>query len=69
MCPAFLACNHPVLVAQDYKKDMDAVEPKSKKNPDSNDDDAEDLADIFGQLGVTRKCQVCTTEYAALAFH
>jgi len=43
--------------------DMDAVEPKAKKNVDSNDDDADGLADAFGQLGVTRKCQVCMTEY------
>jgi len=58
------ACNHPVLVAEDYKMDMDAVEPRAKKTVDSkdDDDDADDLADAFGHLGVTRKCQVCTTE-------
>jgi hypothetical protein len=43
--------------------DMDAVEPKARKNADSKDDEADDLADAFGQLGVTRKCQVCMTEY------
>lgn len=58
----FPACNHPVLVAEDYKTDMDAVEPKSKKSVDPKEDDGDDLADAFGQLGVTRKCQVCTTE-------
>jgi hypothetical protein len=41
---------------------MDAVEPKSKKSVDAKEDDGDDLADIFGQLGVSRKCQVCTTE-------
>ncbi|KAF9467200.1 SNF2 family N-terminal domain-containing protein [Collybia nuda] len=56
------ACNHPVLVAEDYKTDMDAVEPKSKKSVDPQDDDGDDLVAAFGQLGVTRKCQVCTTE-------
>ncbi|KAF5384216.1 hypothetical protein D9615_003378 [Tricholomella constricta] len=54
------ACNHPILVAQDYGKDMDALEPKLKKN--AEDDDADDLVGAFAQLGVTRKCQVCTTE-------
>lgn len=55
------ACNSPVLIAEDYKMDMDAVDPK-KKNIDSKDDEADDLADAFGQLGVTRKCQVCMVE-------
>ena len=43
--------------------DMDAVEPKAKRSVDSQDDEADNLADAFGQLGVTRKCQVCMTEY------
>ncbi|KAG5637212.1 hypothetical protein H0H81_005375 [Sphagnurus paluster] len=54
------ACNHPILVAQDYKKDMDAVEPQAKKN--TEEDDGDDLVGAFAQLGVTRKCQVCTSE-------
>ncbi|RDB17334.1 hypothetical protein Hypma_001783 [Hypsizygus marmoreus] len=54
------ACNHPVLVSQDYGKDLDAVDPKAKKT--TNDDDGDDLAAAFNQLGVTRNCQVCTTE-------
>jgi hypothetical protein len=41
---------------------MEAVEPKAKKSGDPKDDEADDLADAFGQLGVTRKCQVCMTE-------
>jgi len=57
-----LACNHPSLVIKDYKADMEAVEPKSKKNQDPHGEDADDLADIFGELGVTRKCQLCITE-------
>ncbi|KAF8065081.1 SNF2 family DNA-dependent ATPase [Lyophyllum atratum] len=54
------ACNHPILVAQDYQKDTDALEPKAKKSVD--EPDADDLVGAFAQLGVTRKCQVCTTE-------
>lgn len=57
------ACNHPILVAKDYKKDLDAVDPKAvAKGQDVNDADGDDLATAFGQMGVTRKCQMCTTE-------
>ncbi|KAG6815677.1 hypothetical protein H0H87_012343 [Tephrocybe sp. NHM501043] len=54
------ACNHPILVAQNYESDMDALEPKSKKGTD--DDDTDDLVGAFSQLGVTRKCHLCQTE-------
>ncbi|KAF9011925.1 SNF2 family N-terminal domain-containing protein [Cyathus striatus] len=57
------ACNHPLLVAKDYKKDMEAVDPKSApKGGNDKDGDADDLVAAFGQLGVTRKCQMCTIE-------
>jgi SNF2 family DNA or RNA helicase len=57
------ACNHPILVAKDYKKDLDAVDPKAvAKGQDDKDADGDDLATAFGQMGVTRKCQMCTTE-------
>ncbi|KAJ8092278.1 hypothetical protein PM082_023881 [Marasmius tenuissimus] len=56
------ACNHPVLVSQDYKADFDAVESKGARISDADGVSPDDLADVFGQLGVTRKCQVCTTE-------
>ncbi|KAG6820007.1 hypothetical protein H0H93_006553 [Arthromyces matolae] len=55
------ACNHPILVTKDYKSDMDALEPKDQKNAD-DDDDTDDLVGAFSQLGVTRKCYVCTSE-------
>lgn len=55
------ACNHPLLVAKDYKNDIEAVEPTSNKGKDDKDTDPDDLAAAFGQLGVTRKCQMCTT--------
>ncbi|KAH0578535.1 hypothetical protein H2248_003684 [Termitomyces sp. 'cryptogamus'] len=54
------ACNHPVLVAQDYKSDMEELDPKAKRSAD--DDDTDILVGAFSQLGVTRKCRVCTTE-------
>ncbi|KAF8804390.1 hypothetical protein BYT27DRAFT_7143491 [Phlegmacium glaucopus] len=57
------ACNHPILVAKDYKNDLDAVDPKAvAKGQDDKDADGDDLAAAFGQMGVTRKCQMCTTE-------
>ncbi|KAG7095691.1 hypothetical protein E1B28_006405 [Marasmius oreades] len=56
------ACNHPILVSSDYKSDLDAVESRGAKNNDVGDTDADDLAAAFGQLGVTKKCQVCTIE-------
>ncbi|KAF9260752.1 hypothetical protein L218DRAFT_906857 [Marasmius fiardii PR-910] len=56
------ACDHPILVSKDYKSDLDAVESKGAKNSDIDDTDADDLAAAFGQLGVTKKCEVCTIE-------
>ncbi|PFH51167.1 hypothetical protein AMATHDRAFT_85310 [Amanita thiersii Skay4041] len=57
------ACNHPVLVTKDFKKDVEAVNPKSvNKGETDKDGDADDLVAAFNQLGVTRKCQFCTTE-------
>ncbi|KAJ7311499.1 SNF2 family DNA-dependent ATPase [Mycena albidolilacea] len=59
------ACNHPCLVSKDYKKDMDAVDPKAKAGSsagisEAGDVDGDDLAAAFGALNVaTRKCQVC----------
>ncbi|KAH0831071.1 hypothetical protein J3R83DRAFT_13598 [Lanmaoa asiatica] len=41
------ACNHPSLVSKDYRVDKDAAEPKAAKD---DEDDAEDLAAMFGQL-------------------
>lgn len=56
------ACNHPILVAKDYKQDTDAVEPRAvTKGKDDLDADADDLIAAFGQLGVTKKCQLCMT--------
>jgi len=51
-------------VTKDYKKDAEAVEPTAAKaSKESGDVDADDLVAAFGQLGVARKCQVCTSPY------
>ncbi|KAK1216281.1 hypothetical protein PQX77_021090 [Marasmius sp. AFHP31] len=56
------ACNHPILVSQDYKADLDAVESKGARVSDPDGVNPDALADALGQLGVTRRCQVCTAE-------
>lgn len=60
------ACNHPILVSKDYKKDSEALEPKGveKGKTDKEADADDDLIAAFGQLGVTKKCQMCTNEWA-----
>ncbi|ESK91914.1 dna repair protein rad5 [Moniliophthora roreri MCA 2997] len=62
------ACNHPILVSNDYKTDLDAVESRAAKANSDADADADDLVAAFGQLGVTRKCQVCTSELTSSNF-
>ncbi len=58
-----IACNHPILVSKDYKRDIEAVEPKTVKETNKELLDPDDLATALGQLSVnTRKCQVCTME-------
>jgi hypothetical protein len=44
--------------------DQDAVEPQPAKSPLDDDDEGDDLANMFGKLGVSkiRKCQVCQVE-------
>lgn len=48
---------------KDYKADSEAIEPKAASK--NSDDEADDLADMLGQLGVSasRRCQVCQTVY------
>ena len=56
------ACNHPYLVSKDYIADRDAVEPVEAKGEDE-DEDVQDLATVFEQLGMgAKKCQLCQTE-------
>ncbi|KAL4267211.1 SNF2/RAD54 Helicase and Transcription Factor [Pleurotus pulmonarius] len=56
------ACNHPGLVAKDYKEDLAAVDSTAAKNADDKADDADELANAFESLGVTKKCKVCQEE-------
>lgn len=51
---------------KDYKIDSSAIEPKAASKGQDADDDGDDLAAMFGSLGVsnTRRCQVCQTAYA-----
>lgn len=65
-----IACNHPSLVSKDFSTDKEAVEPKAAKN-DGDLDGADDLADLFGQMGVAgeRKCQMCQEMCVVPCFH
>jgi len=56
------ACNHPSLVSEDYKKDKEAVDPKAASS--QGDEDANELADLLGGLGLsqTKRCQFCQSE-------
>ncbi|KAJ3519674.1 hypothetical protein NMY22_g13094 [Coprinellus aureogranulatus] len=53
------ACNHPILVNKDFKKDAEAVESTPAKKDGNEEDD--DLIAAFNQLAVIRKCEMCTT--------
>lgn len=59
-----LACNHPSLVSEDYKKDREAVEPKGAKDNDDDDEDTDDLVDRLAGMGLNslKRCQLCQTE-------
>ncbi|KAF7762156.1 hypothetical protein Agabi119p4_8749 [Agaricus bisporus var. burnettii] len=54
------ACNHPLLVTKDYKKDLEAVESQASRK--GSEADANDLLAAFSQMGITRKCQMCTMD-------
>ncbi|TFK29502.1 hypothetical protein FA15DRAFT_610100 [Coprinopsis marcescibilis] len=55
------ACNHPLLVSKDYKKDVEAIESAPKTKEDEGED-ADDLVAAFNQMGVTRKCHLCNVD-------
>lgn len=55
-------CNHPRLVDQDYKDDLDAIDTRASKGDDNGEVDPDDLAVAFGQMGVTKKCKLCQSE-------
>lgn len=55
------ACNHPKLVAGKLAKDKEALSAESgSQKSKSSSIDMDDMADMFGSLGVgTKKCEVC----------
>ena len=57
----FAACNHPSLVNKDYQMDSSPTEPRAASKAD---DDGDDVAAMFGSLGVSNagRCQVCQIE-------
>lgn len=61
-----VACNHPLLVAKHFKSETAALENKPAKNQSLEDDQDDELAKMFGELGVdktpARKCSVCQME-------
>ncbi|KAL3422004.1 SNF2 family helicase [Phlyctema vagabunda] len=60
------ACNHPKLVAGKLGKDGDALSAETdvgKKAKTTSSQDVDDMADMFGNLGVgSKKCEVCQLE-------
>ncbi|KAG8736436.1 hypothetical protein FRC10_009318 [Ceratobasidium sp. 414] len=56
------ACDHPSLVSKDFQKDVDAVESKPAQKDDEEDND---LADLFQKMGVDKRitaCAICQAE-------
>lgn len=59
------ACNHPSLVTKDFAKDVDAIESKSVPVSTQDADEGDDLADMFANLGIVKRCEVCQAELNA----
>jgi SNF2 family DNA or RNA helicase len=62
------ACDHPSLCATALSVDAEAIDSKDA-NAKEDRDEADDLADLLGGLGVggVRKCEVCTTPFVTLS--
>ncbi|CAE6346188.1 unnamed protein product [Rhizoctonia solani] len=59
------ACDHPSLVSKDFQKDLEAVESRPAKKDDEEEDE---LADLFQKMGVDKRvltCTICQTELPA----
>jgi len=58
------ACDHPVLVSKSFASDPDAIAPKSTNPTKEDSDEADELADLFGGLGVAKalKCTICSSD-------
>lgn len=58
-----IACDHPSLVTSALGMDMDAIETKEAdvKGDQTDRDQADDLADLLGGLGVdkAKTCEMC----------
>lgn len=64
------ACNHPKLVAGKLSKDSEALSAESGNTKKSKtlDADVDEMADLFGGLGVgSKKCEVCQLELGKTA--
>lgn len=64
------ACNHPKLCAGKLSKDKEALsaETTSSQKKKSSDADVDDMADMFGAMGVSsQKCEVCQLELGKTA--
>jgi SNF2 family DNA or RNA helicase len=64
------ACNHPKLVAGKLGKDSEALstDTNSSQKAKSSNADIDDLADLFGGMGVgAKKCEVCQLELGKTA--
>jgi SNF2 family DNA or RNA helicase len=53
-------------VTKDYKKDLDAVDSQASKK--GSEADPNDLLAAFSQMGLIRKCQMCTMELVYFKF-
>ena len=57
------ACNHPKLVAGKLAKDREALATESSQKSKSSYTDVDEMADMFGSLGVgSKRCEVCQLE-------
>ncbi|KDQ12526.1 hypothetical protein BOTBODRAFT_112769 [Botryobasidium botryosum FD-172 SS1] len=59
------ACDHPSLISKDYRADADAIEMKPAAKDEDEGKEADELADLFGKLGVDSeiaKCNICQIE-------
>lgn len=59
------ACNHPKLVGGKLAKDSEALaaDASNTKKSKASDTDVDEMADMFGALGVgSKKCEVCQLE-------
>lgn len=63
------ACNHPKLVGGKLGKDSEALAAESSSSkPKASNADVDEMADLFGGLGVgTKKCEVCQLELGKVA--